>query len=291
MGRAKGSDVNNLRLTIGSLMWLVVAAQQPLYSQPEPMELVAPSDSGISVAVYDVGRQPALARFFESSEPARLAKYSIVLTNESTKHIVGVAVRWIYTDDAGQSRTTMQSFDSFGTSVAARQPVIPAETQLIATPNGFQHVRVLSGGGFISGGGRAGGVSSFGFGRGQLVRIDDLDQAQRVTAMVDTIIFEDGRVIGADESHLADYINAIAAAVKTLVRNLRDAISVGRDVDELLRNFASMRRTWSAAKLRDDPAGSWMMMEAELLLRIPFEQRTGRLDQLERLPSPPAFYR
>ena len=70
------------------------------------MELVAPADIGISVAVYDVGRQPTLARFFESPEPARLAKYSIVLTNESTKHIVGIAMRWVLTNQNGQTRTT-----------------------------------------------------------------------------------------------------------------------------------------------------------------------------------------
>jgi hypothetical protein len=255
------------------------------------MELVAPADAGISIIVYHAARQPELARFFDSSEAARLANYSIVLKNESSQHIVGVAVRWITTGQAGQSRTTSMSFDSFGTSVAARQPVIPAGTQLIATPNGFHHVRALSGGGFISGFGRAGGVSSFGFGRGQLVQIDDLDQAQNVTAMVDTIIFEDGRVIGADESHLADYINAIAAAVKTLVRDLRSAISEGRDVEEVLRNIASKRRTSSAANPRDDPAGFLVMMEAELLLRIPAEQRSGRLDQLEHLPAPPSFHR
>jgi hypothetical protein len=32
------------------------------------------------------------------------------------------------------------------------------------------------------------------------VRIDDLDRAQGVTAVVDTIIFENGCVIGPDES-------------------------------------------------------------------------------------------
>lgn len=57
-----------------------------------------------------------------------------------------------------------------------------------------------------------------------------------MTAVVDTIIFEDGRVIGADESHLVDYINAIAGAVKALVQNLRDAASNGRDVDDVLRH-------------------------------------------------------
>jgi len=254
------------------------------------MELVAPADRDITVVLYDVGRQPALARFFENPEPARLARYSIVLTNESTKHIVGMAMRWVRTDQNGQTRTTTQSFDSFGTNVAAQQPVVPAGTQLIATPNGFQHVRARPAGGFISASGRAGGISTFGFGRGQLVRIDDLDQAQRLTAMVDTIIFEDGRVIGADESHLVDYINAVAGSVKTLVRNIRDAISNSRDVDELLNNTVSTVRR-SGASLQNDPGGFWIMREAELLLRIPAEQRTGRLDQLERLPSPPAFYR
>jgi hypothetical protein len=90
---------------------------------------------------------------------------------------------------------------------------------------------------------------------------------------------------------LADSINAVSEAVKTLARNLRNATSDGRDVDELLRNIASMRKTRSAADLRENPAESWMMREAQLLLRFRPEQRMGRLDQLERFPSPPAFYR
>jgi hypothetical protein len=253
------------------------------------VELVAPVDKGISVVVYDAAHQPELAHFFDTPEAARLANYSLVLKNESSKDIVGLAVRWIATARTGQSRMTMQSFDSFGTSVAARQPVVPAGTQLIATPNGFQHVTIPSGRGLIFVGGRAGGVSNFGFGRGQLVRIDDLDPAQRVTAMIDTLIFEDGRVIGADESHLADYIAAIDAAVKTFARNLRDAISKGRDVEELLKDIASTGRR--SADPLNDPATFWIVREAELLSRIPAEQRTGRLDQLEHLPSPPSFHR
>ena len=94
----------------------------------------------VSVTVYDIARQPALARFFESPEAARLARYAIVLSNESTGHIVGVAVRWILIDHNGQSRTTIQSFDSFGTSLAARQPVIPTGTQLIAQCHGAKEM-------------------------------------------------------------------------------------------------------------------------------------------------------
>jgi hypothetical protein len=115
--------------------------------------------------------------------------------------------------------------------------------------------------------------------------------AQRVTAIVDTIIFEDGRVIGADESHLVDYINAIAAAVKALVQNLRDAGSNGRNVDDVLRNIASMRRTRSLASLQADPGSWWTMREAELLLRFSVEQRMQRLNLLEQVPPPPVFYR
>jgi len=274
-----------------SLIWLAVAVLHPLYSQPKPLELVAPADVGISVVVYDPARHPELGRFFESPEAARLASYSIVLKNESSKHIVGVAVRWVSTDRTGQSRTTMQSFDSFGTSVAARQPVIPTGTQLIATPNGFQQVRVQSGGGFVGGFGQAEGVSSFGFGRGQLIPIDNLDQANGVTAIVDTIIFEDGRFIGPDESHLIEYINAVAGAVKALVKDLGAASSDGRDVDDILRNIASAGRTRSLDDLLDDPAGFWAIREARLLLAIPREQRKALLDQLERLSPPPSFYK
>jgi hypothetical protein len=64
--------------------------------------------------------------------------------------------------------------------------------------------------------------------------------------------------------------------VKTLVRNLRDAISNGRDVDELLKTIVATGRITDRRS-----AAFWMIREAEFLLRIPVEQRTGRLNQLE----------
>src|ERR1700704_4463596 len=76
-----------------------------------------------------------------------------------------------------------------------------------------------------------------------------------------------------------------------LGQNLRDATSDGRDVDDVLRNIIAMKRTRSAASLRDDPAGAWTMREATFLLRFCVEQRMQRLNVLERVPPPPAFYR
>jgi hypothetical protein len=271
--------MNNLLLILGSsLVVFAAAAQQPPYVQRGPLALVAPADTGISAALYDIARQPALARFFERPDGARLAKHSIVLTNESNSHIVGVAVRWVATQYNGQSRTTTWSFDSFIMNTPVPQPIIRAGTQVIATPVGFAYVR-------------EGRVSEPG-GHGQLVmKIDDLDQAQQVTVMVDTIIFEDGRVIGTDESHLIDSINAIAGAVKTLVHNLRDAMSDGRNVDDILRNIVAMKRTRSVASHLDDPGGFWMMGEASVLLGFSVEQRMQRLNALEQAAPPPAFYR
>lgn len=275
--------MNLKRTIIGSIMaCLVVAALKPIYSQPGPLELIAPVDIGVSVAVYDVTHHLALSRFFESPESARLSKYSIVVTNSATKDIVGVAVRWNVTDHNGQNRTATWSVDSFSTNQAIPQPVIPTGTQLTATPNGFSRsISTVDG---------AGGISSFG-GHGQDVApIDDLDRAQHVTAIVDTIIFKDGRVIGADESHLVDYINAIATAVKALVQKLRDAGS-NDDVDNVLRSITSMKRARSLASLRADPGSWWMMTEADLLLIFSVEQRMQRLNLLERVPLPPLFYR
>jgi len=67
--------------------------------------------------------------------------------------------------------------------------------------------------------------------------------------MVDTIIFEDGRVIGADESTFGRLHNAIGWSRQALVQNLRD-LPRRRDVDDVLRNIIAMKRTRSAASLR-----------------------------------------
>src|SRR5262245_50879641 len=144
---------SSLSMLASNLLWLV-AAQQPLYSPPPALASVPPVGTGVSVTVYGVGRHFAFAHLFDSPEVARLARYSLVLTNESNTHIVGVAVRWIVTDRNGQNRTTTWSFDSFSTNQPVPQPVVPARTQLIATPGGFAI-------------GRPDHVSSFG-GHGQM---------------------------------------------------------------------------------------------------------------------------
>ena len=69
--------------------------------------------------------------------------------------------------------------------------------------------------------------------------LEELDEAQRLMAVVDTIIFEDGRVIGPDESRLADFIQGIAVSIKALVNEIRKALSEGRDLDEILTFIGS----------------------------------------------------
>jgi hypothetical protein len=148
--------------------------------------------------------------------------------------------------------------------------------QLIATPNGFATDGPT-------------GVSDFG-GSGPLVRVDELDQAKSITATVDAIIFDDGQVVGPDESGLVNYINATHAGIKNLVRTLRESASRER-LDEILQNMDSTRRRSSVASLRADPGLFRALREASFLLRMPFEQRMQHLDVLERLPEPPTFYR
>jgi hypothetical protein len=198
--------------------------------------------------------------------------------------IVGLATLWIVTDGAGHQRMTKLSSDSFGDSVAARQAVIPAGTRVIATASGFKHVKVQLAAGFVSGS----NSRLFGWGRGNFVAIADLDGAQSVTAVVDSIIFADGRVIGPDELNLVGHINALSAAFKTFALRLRDAISAG-NLESVLRDFASTRSR--LRRFDDDPAAFWTAMEAERMLRFPTRSIAGRLQQLEDFPTPPAFYR
>ena len=248
------------------------------------MNFTAPADPSISIELYASQRHSGLADFFSSSRTDNLSSYALILTNVSSMDIVGLATRWIVTDRDGQQRMTKLSFDSFGDSVAARQTVIPAGTQLIATASGFKHVKVQPATGFVFGS----NSRMFGWGRGQFVPVPDLDAAQSVTAVVDTIIFVDGRVIGPDESNLVGHINALSSAFKTVAQKLRDAISAG-NFESVLRDFASTRS--SLRRFDDDPAAFWTAMEAERMLRFPAPSIAGRLQQLEGFLSPPAFYR
>jgi len=127
-----------------------------------------------------------------------------------------------------------------------------------------------------------------GWGRGNFVPVADLEEAQSVTAIVDSIIFADGRVVGPDESNLVGHINALSAAFKTLAQRLRDAISAG-NLESVLRDFASTRS--GLRRFDDDPAAFWTAMEAERMLRFPTPSIAGRLQQLEDFPQPPVFYR
>jgi hypothetical protein len=191
--------------------------------------------------------------------------------------IVALATRWTVTGGDGQQRTTKLSCDSFGDSVAARQPVIPAGTRLIATASGFKHVKAQPTTGFISGS----NSRMFGWGRGQFVSLADLDVAQSVTAVVDVIIFADGRIIGPDESNLAGHINALSAAFKSVAQRLRDASSAD-NLESVLRDFASAQSR--LRRFDDDPAAFWTAMEAERMLRFPTPSIAGRLQQLEDFP-------
>ena len=179
------------------------------------MNFTAPADPSISIELYASQRHPGLVDLFSSTGTDNLSRYALVLTSLSSMDIVGLATRWIVTDRDGQQRITKLSSDSFGDSVAARQAVIPAGTQLIATASGFKHVKVRPATGFVHGG----NSRMFGWGRGNFVPIADLDGAHNVTAVVDSIIFADGRVIGPDESNLVGHIKALSEAFKTVRRD------------------------------------------------------------------------
>jgi hypothetical protein len=248
------------------------------------MNFTAPSDPSISIELYASQRHSGLADFFSSTGTDNLAKYALVLANLSSMDIVGLATRWIVTDRDGRQRVTKLSSDSFGDSVAARQAVIPAGTRLISTASGFKHVKVQAATSFVLGG----NSRMFGWGRGNFAHMADLDEAQSVTAIVDSIIFADGRVIGPDESNLVGHVNAVSAAFKTFAQRLRGAISAG-NLESVLRDFASTRSR--LLRFDDDPAAFWTAMEAERMLRFPTPSIAGRLQQLEGFPSPPDFYR
>jgi hypothetical protein len=99
--------------------------------QTPQVDIVAPVDP--SITVQRLGTAPGNL----SDLRAALLPYRIVLTNNTDRDIVGIAVTW--TPEGGQPYSVQS--ESFGT--ATKTSVVPARGQAILTPDSFQRVDLI----------------------------------------------------------------------------------------------------------------------------------------------------
>jgi hypothetical protein len=114
-----------------------------------------------------------------------------------------------------------------------------------------------------------------------------LGEAANVSLSIDTVVFEDGRVIGPDKTRQIAYVQDRKAAAVALANQVRTALKRGTDVSSLLTSMMPPLQLTP-----DNWFLFWTGQHARTLLRATNqEQINAGLRALENLPDPPAFFR
>jgi len=146
-----------------------------------------------------------------------------VLTNNLPQPIVGLTVRWIRTDDQGNRPVANHSFRQLSVQQIAdrsRQRPSARHTDQFQTPR-------PPGTHFIGATFRARGFN------------DRLDGSSGVTVSFDTIIFEDGHVLGPTNPELSHRSKQKRIGPRTSRNGVRQAMANGENVQALLRSLSS----------------------------------------------------
>ena len=243
-------------------------------------EIVAPADPRISAVAFDPQAHATFKRLFErpqlepfANEVLRYAEYCLLFTNESSQRITALTLVWEYPHPTlrGPGGNVSRS-DSyyFGDNSAG---VVPPRSQALIYPKrtipaaGLEFDNYV----FMSSENRRNGLRD----------IDMMREAPLVTANLDTVIFEDGQVLGSDESRTVEFITNRKKAANNFVALIRRAQQDGINLDEELAKLQA-RETGNS---REDSYGFWLQTFCRQLQRSP--DRDISLMQYADLPQLP----
>ena len=187
------------------------------------------------------------------------AGLSAVLTNVSAQRVTALVVHWSYLDYRHTARGKYVVRDTYF-PLHARKPLEPAG-RLLVTLSGLSppfdvtkpYADLSSGNNFVH------GASGF-------------------TVGIDSAVFENARIEGADAFHIADYIHGRYAAMKWLAEQVMVAEAAGENVSAVLA--AIMRSKAVNEEQR------WRRRLASLVSRHPATVKSWLY-----LPKPPQFFR
>lgn len=179
---------------------------------------------GISLAPYDPAAYLPFTNYLQSHPTqASLSPFSCILENRSGKNVVGLTLRWTWTDTAGHERTLYYRTDSL--FLNQRAIVVDGGT-LLVTPDFLLPKSLLSSGMIMPG-------------REMMSRdAAELAKASNVTVDLDTIIFEDGLVAGPDLSQTLSKIQARREAAIQLATTVIEMLKNGQDPSVMLAQAA-----------------------------------------------------
>lgn len=240
-------------------------------AQNIPMKVQHPTSPTTEIDVKAI-----LPEDFPNIDKAAFAKVhpaSFVLTNLSNRAIVALSIEWSYTSEDGRTGQGFVKTSSLNTKSPA---VLKPHARLFVGPKVFVSESSTS-------------TPHIG------QRLEALDghlalraaNATQITATIDTIIFEDGELVGPNKSQYDAEIQSQKIAADQIASKVRSAQSQGQDPTPTLKQIAA-----ATMESKSDFLGLWSSLYARQLLNAEDSSSfDARLAGMEQTPTPLKIFR
>src|SRR5262249_27038470 len=138
-------------------------------------------------------------------------KDGLVVTNKGKRAIIGLATKWYVTDKGGNVR--VRPFRSHSFLAPGFEPLANANERIIVLPGMFIQERKLQSVGIIVSSPAQSTITLF-------------SGAESVNIQIDSIIFDDGEVVGPNTLHLNAEIRAAKDASDIVARHVRTSVAM-----------------------------------------------------------------
>lgn len=205
------------------LLCLGLLGSLHMFSHP-PLEVQSVRDSRVLVAWGEAGISTVDAFLLRHPEYSPGRTLGFTLTNVGNSPIIALTVRWKWTDVEGRTQIHDVRTDSL---FFVRLPVISPRQTLIVFP-----------GMFVAQHGHSYGLSGI---RSLDHTLRQFDGAANLSASVDCVVFEDGLLLGPDESGTVDSLRVRKKVAEEVAAVVLNSIQSSRDIAAALDDYS---RAW-----------------------------------------------
>ena len=226
--------------------------------RPVRFEAGPSPDPALLLAPYDPASHPSFAWILSQDPFTNMKLAGAVLTNTSRHRVTALVARWTFTDIDGDTQTRDMVVDDY--FVYNRFPSLASGHSVLVSPNGCLEP-LEPGSGFCILGGSSPRPEH---------------TAVAATLAIDSAVFEDGLIVGADTYDIGGYLHGRHAAAVAIMQEVDAAAQAGEEPQQAMERIH--RRTLESRR----PGEKW---------RWHFLMRGGWLTQFRELAPPPPFIR
>ena len=240
------------RMRSAAFLALLVFAPRAWAQSPRVLTIdPAGEHSQVYLSYLDATAQKNFAGMFDTPRNQDYKPFALLLTNASGQAIVALTIRWIArsADGAGFYDSYIDSLlqgGPGGGSGSLTPMRLPGQSRSVQIPVYLGQSRASGRGTEVASNGERILVAPGVFARESLGRPtggagipDALIKAEMVSAILDTVVLQDGQVLGPDASRTVDSLGSRKATVDTLLSAVKTGEQSGLDGVEVLKSLAS----------------------------------------------------